>query len=134
MTGYSGTPLAKKLGIKPGATTLLQNVPSAVRATLALALAETRIASSLVPDIDFILGFVASKAELEADFLRWKRCRSKTGCLWVSWPKRTSAIESDLTGDVVREVGLAVALVDVKVCAVDEEWSGLKFVFRRANR
>jgi hypothetical protein len=134
MTGYSGTPLAKKLGIKPGATTFLKNPPSAVRATLAPALADARIVNSLVPEIDFILGFVTSRTELKADFVRWKRGLAKTGCLWVCWPKRTSAIGTDLTGDVVREVGLAAALVDVKVCAIDEEWSGLKFVFRRADR
>jgi hypothetical protein len=71
---------------------------------------------------------------LKADFLRWKNCLSKTGCLWVSWPKTTSAIETDLSGDVVREIGLAAFLVDVKVCAIDEQWSGLKFVFRRVDR
>ena len=134
MAGYSGKPLAKKLGIKPNATTLLENLPSAVRAELEPALAKTKVMNSPSPGIDFILGFATSAAALRTDFLRWKNCLAKTGCLWASWPKKTSAIETDLSGDVVREIGLAASLVDVKVCAIDEQWSGLKFVFRRADR
>ena len=134
MAGYSGKPLAKKLGIKPNVTILLENMPSAVRAELEPALAKTKITQRPGAEIDLILGFATSKAALKADFLRWRQCLSKTGSLWVSWPKKTSAIETDLSGDVVREVGLAASLVDVKVCAIDEQWSGLKFVFRRADR
>jgi hypothetical protein len=134
MAGYSRTPLAKKLGIKPGATTFVENLPAAVRADLEPALAKTGIMKSLGPEIDFILGFATSKAALKTDFARWKMSLSKTGCLWAAWPKKTSAIETDLTDNVVREIGLAASLVDVKVCAIDEQWSGLKFVLRRADR
>ena len=134
MAGYSGKPLAEKLGIEPNATTFLENLPSAIRAELAPALAKTKVVKSPGPGIDFILGFATSKVALKADFSRWKNCLSKTGCIWASWPKKTSPIETDLSGDVVREIGLAAALVDVKVCAIDEQWSGLKFVFRRADR
>ena len=84
--------------------------------------------------LDFIHGFSTSKARLKKDFPTWKRHLSKDGCLWVSWPKKKSKLETDLSDQVVREIGLEAGLVDIKVCAVDELWSGLKFVFRKQDR
>jgi len=134
MAGYSGTPLAKKLGIKAQATVFFQNLPKSVRAEIKPALADAKVANTLKPETDFIHGFATSKAELKKDFLLWKKHLAKDGCLWVSWPKKTSGMETDLTGDVVREIGLNASLVDIKVCAVDDQWSGLKFVFRKEDR
>jgi len=134
MAGYSGAPLAKKLGIKPGMTVFFENLPKAVRSELKTALAEVRIGESLQPKTEFIHAFVISKIALKKDFPKWKKNLSKNGCLWVSWPKKASGMETDLTDQVVREVGLASSLVDIKVCAVDAQWSGLKFVFRKEDR
>ena len=134
MAGYSATPLGKKLGLKPGIKAFFHDAPRAVVGALKPALAEVKMMRSLEPELDFILGFARSKSELTRDFAAWKRHLAKSGCLWVSWPKKTSGIETDLTDDVVRAVGLKAALVDVKVCAVDEQWSGLKFVYRKSDR
>jgi hypothetical protein len=134
VAGYSGTPLAKKLGIKPGMTAFLHAAPAPVMAELGAALGEVQIARSLQPELDMILGFVRSKSELKRDLARWKKHLAKSGCLWVSWPKKASGLETDLSDTVVREIGLQAALVDTKVCAVDTTWSGLKFVYRKNDR
>ena len=134
MAGYSGTPLAKKLGIKPGMKAFLHGPTKTVLAELKPALADAKLAATLEPELDFILGFVRSKSELARDFAIWKSHLAKSGCLWIAWPKKTSGLTTDLTDGVVREVGLNASLVDVKVCAVDEQWSGLKFVYRRRDR
>ena len=93
-----------------------------------------KIASAPEGPLDFIQLFAASRAELEAEFPRMKQTLSQDGMLWVSWPKRSSKVETDLSDNVVREVGLDNGLVDVKVCAVDQTWSGLKFVRRLKDR
>jgi hypothetical protein len=132
--GYSGTPLAKKLGIKPGTTVFFQNIPKDVLSELKTALADVKVTQQLRPEMDFIHGFVLSKSELKKEFLKWKKHLSKSGSIWVSWPKKSSGVETDLNDAVVRETGLSASLVDIKVCAVDEAWSGLKFVYRKADR
>ena len=138
VAGYSGTPLAKKLGIKPGMRAFLRGAPADVVADLKPALADVRMAKVLVPELDFILGFARSKSELRKDFAIWKKHLSKSGGLWVAWPKKTSGktsgLETDLTSDIVRDIGLKALLVDIKVCAIDEQWSGLKFVYRKSDR
>jgi hypothetical protein len=134
MAGYSGTPLARKLGIKPGMKAFLHGLPRTIIVELKPALAQVKLTSTLEPELDFIHGFAHSKSELKKNFPIWKRHLAKSGCLWVSWPKKTSGLETDLTDVAVREIGLNAALVDIKVCAVDEQWSGLKFVYRKSDR
>jgi hypothetical protein len=134
MAGYSGTPLAKKLGIKSGSNAFFQNLPKNILAELMPALSDVKVSKSLQAGTDFIHAFATSKADLIKSFPTWKKNLSKTGCLWVSWPKKTSGLTTDLSGDAVREIGLNASLVDIKVCAVDDLWSGLKFVYRKANR
>jgi hypothetical protein len=134
MAGYSGTPLAKKLGLKPGMKALFQNIPKTVLSELNPSLDDVEVTKSLQDDLDFIHAFTTSKASLKKDFSAWKKHLSKTGCIWVSWPKKASNLETDLSGDIVREIGLKAALVDIKVCAVDDQWSGLKFVYRKEDR
>jgi hypothetical protein len=134
LTGYSGTPLARKLGIKPGMKAFFCGAPAAVVAQLKPALAEVRIVRSLEPELDLIFGFARRASDLRKEFAAWRRHLAKSGCIWVSWPKKTSGIETDLTDAVVRAVGLKGSLVDIKVCAVDEQWSALKFVYRKVDR
>jgi hypothetical protein len=134
MPGYSGTPLPKKLGIKPHFQVALLELPAEVRRELKEALAECRIARGRQGPLDFAMLFVIHRAKLEAEFSRLAGRLAPAGMLWVSWPKKTSGMTSDLTENVVRDVGLKAGLVDVKVCAVTEVWSGLKFVIRRKDR
>jgi hypothetical protein len=134
MAGYSGTPLGKKLGIKPDTSVLLVEMPPAVRKELSKDLAAVKLVKPSFAEIDLIHAFASSKAVLKKGLPSWKKALSKSGALWISWPKKTSSITSDLSGDIVRELGLGVGLVDIKVCAVDEHWSGLKFVFRKSDR
>src|ERR1700680_635149 len=129
MPGYSGTPLPKKLGIKPGLRVFLANFPSDVRAELRSALSECTLLKEL-DAVEFAMLFTKSRADLEKEFSIAAGKLTPAGMLWVSWPKKSSGVSSDLDENVVREIGLAAGLVDVKVCAVTEIWSGLKFVRR----
>ena len=131
MAGYSGTPLAKKLGIKENFRVALVGMPAGVRAEIKEALNSCASASS---GLDFAMVFVKSVAELKKEFSRVAKMLAPAGMLWVSWPKKTSGVATDLDENVVRGIGLAAGLVDVKVCAVDEVWSGLKFVVRVKDR
>ncbi len=132
MAGYSGTPLAKKLGIKEGLRVALHNVPSEVKAELKQALAGCRVVKT--GPLDLILFCVKSQAELQKEFFRFSRQLAPTGMIWVSWPKKSSGVVTDLGEDAVRTIGLDAGLVDVKVCAVNDVWSGLKFVIRLKDR
>ena len=134
MAGYSGTPLAKKLGIKPGQRIVVLSGPSGYRKTLGALPERVNCAERLSDKLDLIQLFVTSQAELKQRFNQAKRCLAVDGALWISWPKKASGVATDLTENVVRENGLALGLVDVKVCAVDETWSGLKFVYRLKDR
>ncbi|MGA9507383.1 MAG: DUF3052 family protein [Candidatus Sulfotelmatobacter sp.] len=133
MPGYSGTPLPKKLGIKPGFHVQLLNVPAEVGAELSDALAKCSIdhRKSL---LDFVMLFTRSRLELTREFSRMTKQLAPAGMFWVSWPKKSSGVATDVDENVVREIGLAVGLVDVKVCAVTDVWSGLKFVRRLQDR
>jgi len=133
MPGYSGTPLPKKLGIKAGFRVQLANAPTEVRAVLREALAECDLAKQLVA-LDFVMFFTKSRAELTKEFPQFAKPLAPAGMLWVSWPKKSSGVATDLDENVIREIGLAAGLVDVKVCAVTEVWSGLKFVRRVKDR
>jgi len=134
MPGYSGTPLPKKLGIKKGLRVALLGAPPEARAELKLSLAECEVAADTEPDLDFVMVFTKSKAELSREFKRLAKLLTPDGMLWVSWPKKTSGVLTDLDENKVREIGLSAGLVDVKVCAVTDTWSGLKFVRRLKDR
>jgi hypothetical protein len=133
MPGYSGTPLPKKLGIKAGFRVLLANAPAEVRAELRPGLAECEVVNE-GDALDFEMLFTKSRAALAKEFGRIAKLLAPAGMLWVSWPKKSSGVASDLDENVVREIGLDAGLVDVKVCAVTEVWSGLKFVRRVRDR
>jgi hypothetical protein len=132
MPGYSGTPLPKKLGIKAGFRMRLANAPAEVRAELREALAECEMKAGDL--LDFAMIFTKSRLELTKEFSRMAKLLAPAGMLWVSWPKKSSGVASDLDENVVRGIGLDAGLVDVKVCAVTEVWSGLKFVRRVKDR
>jgi hypothetical protein len=134
MAGYSGTPLVKKLGIKSGFNIAFVNPPADFVPGLDLP-AETKVcsASSRQP-LDFVLLFVKSKHELTTKFSLSIAKLKPDGMLWVSWPKKASGVATNITEDVIRDVCLPLGFVDVKVCAVDETWSGLKLMIRRENR
>lgn len=132
MTGYSGTPLPKKLGIKPGFRVRLINRPREMPEDLRAALTECTLASG--DTLDFAMLFSKSREELSNEFPRMAKSIASAGMLWVSWPKKSSGVATDLDENTVRKIGLAAGLVDVKVCAVTEVWSGLKFVRRVKDR
>ncbi len=134
MPGYSGTPLVKKLGIKEGFRAALLHVPDDVRIEVRDALAKCRIQRISNEGLDFIFLFVKSRAGLELELFSAARALAPAGMLWISWPKRTSGVVTDLTENVIRQSGLDAGLVDVKVCAVTDVWSGLKFVIPVKNR
>jgi hypothetical protein len=133
MPGYSGTPLPKKLGIKAGFRVQLTNAPAEVRMELREALAECALMKQ-GDALDFAMIFSKSHAELTREFKRIAKALGPAGMLWVSWPKKSSGVATEVTESLVREIGLDAGLVDVKVCAVTEVWSGLKFVRRVKDR
>ena len=134
MAGYSGTPLPKKLGIKEQYRVWLPDIPSDVKAELKDALASCPMMKDGRGPLDFAMIFVKSAAELKKKFSLAAKQLAPAGMLWVSWPKKTSGVATDLDENVVRRIGLEIGLVDVKVCAVNEVWSGLKFVIRVQDR
>jgi hypothetical protein len=130
--GYSGTPLVAKLGIKSGARIQFVNPPADFRETLG------KLPDGVTPvsrgTLNFGILFVRKRADLEKRFPGLRDRVAPNGMLWISWPKKTSGVASDLTEGIVRTIGLGFGLVDVKVCAVDATWSGLKFVWRLRDR
>jgi len=132
MAGYSGTPLPQKLGIKENFQVGLVGMPDDVRSELKTALTHCGIAKG--GPFDFAMLFVKSSSELKKQFSSLAKQLTPAGMLWVSWPKKTSGVATDLNENEVRKIGLAAGLVDVKVCAVNEVWSGLKFVIRVKDR
>lgn len=132
--GYSKKSLVGKLGIKEGTKVAILNPPVNYRATLG-PLPKGVVPSSKLPThADFIHFFTRERDDLEGIFLSLKCALAQDGMLWISWPKGASKIPTDLNENIVREIGLAHGLVDIKVCAVDESWSGLKFVYRVKER
>jgi hypothetical protein len=134
MAGYSGTPLAKKLGIKPGHRVAFASPPGGFDALLGDLPGDVVIRSRVRGPLDVIVFFTKSRVELERRLPVLRRALDPAGGLWIAWPKRSSGIASDLDENVVREIGLAVGLVDNKVCAIDATWSGLRFVRRLRDR
>ena len=130
--GYSGKPLVTKLGIKPGHRVHLAGAPPGF--ALQQLPSDVDLMGPTARSLDLILLFVKEARVLRAAFPRQADRLTPPGMLWISWPKKASKVATDLTEDRVREIGLAVGWVDVKVCAVDDTWSGLKFVRRLANR
>jgi hypothetical protein len=134
VAGYSKRPLVDKLGIKPGAAIAILNAPTGYDRILGrLPSHVTRKATAARP-LDVIQFFTKDRRELERKFAALARALAPAGMLWISWPKQASGVATDLTEDVIRAVGLGHGLVDVKVAAVDEVWSGLKFVRRLEDR
>jgi CheY-like chemotaxis protein len=129
--GYSGTPLPQKLGIKPASTAGLIGAPDDFQKTLGALPAGAKLVRAPKTPVDLVVWFTTSRQALSGNLARNARLAGAGG-LWIAWPKRTSGVPSDLTEDVLREVILPTGLVDVKVCAIDQTWSGLKFVHRRA--
>jgi Protein of unknown function (DUF3052) len=134
MPGYSGTPLPKKLGIKDGLRLFLIDAPSEVVAELKPSLEKCKLARDAKTPLDFAMLFTKSAASLKKEFTPLTKNLASAGMIWISWPKKSSGVPTDLNENLVREIGLAAGLVDVKVCAVTEVWSGLKFVRRLKDR
>jgi len=134
VAGYSRRSLVEKLGIKPRTRIAILNPPRGFRATLGKLPAEVRVTSRVSDIYPFIHFFARDRAVLEKEIPGLLRALTPDGALWISWPKKSSGVETDITEDVVRAVALPTGLVDVKVAAVDDVWSGLKLVRRRKNR
>ena len=134
MAGYSKTPLAQKLGIKAGTRVVALNAPPGYRKWLAPLPAGVSFTDKANAGADFVHLFVTERRTLEKELKRLRKLLADAGTLWISWPKKSSGVATDITEDVIREVCLPLGFVDVKVCAVDETWSGLKLMIRRENR
>lgn len=134
MAGYSGTPLAKKLGIKPGTKFYADNSPADYLQLLAPLPEGAELITKLAGTIDMIHLFSKQASEVARKLKTYRRRIKEDGMIWVSWPKKAAKVPTDVTEDVIRELALPLGLVDTKVCAVDEVWSGLKLVIRVANR
>ena len=132
--GYSLRPLVAKLGIKPNTRIAIMGAPRGYRATLGPLPEGVALSTTLRGTLPFIHFFTKQRAALESRFPMLKRALSTDGALWVSWPKQSSGVATDLTENDVRDVALTNGLVDVKVCAVDDVWSGLKLVRRVTDR
>ena len=133
MAGYSGTPLAKKLGVKEGHRVAFPGAPGHFQGLLALPGGVVVKRQARGP-LDVIVFFTTSRAELERRLPALRRALDPAGGLWIAWPKRASGVETEMTEDIARELGLANTLVDNKVCAIDETWSGLRLVIRLRDR
>lgn len=134
MAGYSGTPLAQKLGIKSGQKLATIDAPTGYRKLLAPLPKGVSVTTEIAARAAFVHLFVKERKTLEKELKRVRRLLADTGVLWVSWPKKSAGVATDITEDVIRDVCLPLGFVDVKVCAVDETWSGLKLMIRRENR
>ena len=134
MAGYSGTPLAKKLGLNEGSRYATVAAPPGFAALVAPLPAGARLTELSEGRLDVIVLFLTERSVLESEFLAVARALQPAGGLWVAWPKRASKVPTDITEDVIREVCLPSGLVDNKVCAIDETWSGLRLVWRKELR
>ena len=134
MAGYSGTPLAKKLGIKEGSRIALVNAPKDFESELEELPDNVQFIKRSSKSLNIILLFVLTERALERDFAKLSGRITANGMLWIAWPKKSSGVGTDLSEQRVRQIGLNAGLVDVKVCAINEIWSGLKFVYRLKDR
>jgi hypothetical protein len=135
MAGYSDTPLAKKLGIKEGFRVGLVNSPKGFKKELGSLPAHVKISvGQLIEPLDLIILFTDSERKLKLEFSLLAEKLRVNGMLWIAWPKKSSGVPTDLSFDNVQQTGLQAGLVDVKICAINEIWSGLKFVYRLKDR
>jgi Protein of unknown function (DUF3052) len=133
-TGYSGTPLAKKLSLRDGMRVWFDAMPEDVFDEIAEYALELTFVADPARGIDAAHVFVTERAVLEARLIALRKQITADGQVWVSWPKKASGVATDITEDTIREVALPLGFVDTKVCAVDEVWSGLKLVIRKELR
>lgn len=134
MAGYSNTPLVKKLGFKEGFRVYVKNAPEGYDSLVQPLPEGTTMVKRLTSELDLVHIFVTKRSELESSIDQLASNIKQNGSIWVSWPKKSSPYESEVTGDVIRDVILPKGLVDIKVCAINEIWSGLKVVIRKENR
>ena len=134
MAGYSGTPLPKKLGIKENTRLALVNAPPDFLTTLGALPASATVVKQLRAPLDVIVWFTKSESDLLKRFDELAAKLAPAGGLWIAWPKKASGVLTDLNENVIRQIGLTAGLVDNKVCAIDETWSGLRFVIRLKDR
>jgi hypothetical protein len=134
MAGYSGTPLAKKLGLKGGSRIFLLNAPGNYLQLVSPLPEGVQVAPQITSHTDVIHIFSTKKEELSQALHTCLEKMRPNGMIWVSWPKKSSKVPTDITEDTIREVALPLGLVDIKVCAVDDVWSGLKLVIRKEKR
>jgi len=132
--GYSGTPLAKKLGFKPAYEVLLVDPPANYRKLVEPLPAGVKFVARLAGTTDIVHAFVTKKSALAKSLEAFRAKLKPDGVVWVSWPKKSAKVATDVTEDTVRELALPLGFVDIKVCAVDETWSGLKLMVRKALR
>ena len=134
MAGYSGTPLAKKLGIKEGSRIALVNAPKDFQSELKELPDNVQFISRATKSLDIILFFVLTERALAGDFAKLSARLTANGMIWIAWPKKISGVATDLSFERVQRIGLDAGLVDVKICAINDTWSGLKFVYRVKDR
>jgi hypothetical protein len=134
MAGYSGTPLIKKLGINSGQVAIIVNSPANYKKLLGKLPAGAKLSERVTSEFQFLHFFSTDRADLAKQLRNFRAKIADTGVLWVSWPKKSAKVATDITEDVIRAVALPLGFVDTKVCAVDETWSGLKLMIRRENR
>jgi len=132
--GYSGAPLASKLGVKAGQRTWRLGMPPSVAAEIAEAGASPILLPAPAPGLEMAHIFVTRRADLAKHLSRLRPLLAPAGILWVSWPKKAAKIDTDVTEDAIRSEALSLGLVDIKVCAIDQVWSGLKLVIRKSER
>jgi hypothetical protein len=132
--GYSGTPLVRKLGFKPGDRAAFVAAPDGFASLLGELPDGMTVRSALRGSLDLVVFFATSRAALERRLAALRRAIEPDGMLWIAWPKRASGVPTDMTEDVIRDVVLPTGLVDTKVCAIDDTWSGLRLVVRRELR
>ena len=134
MAGYSGTPLAKKIGIKEGSRIALVNAPKDFQFEPKELPDNVVFEKQSAKALDIILCFVTTERALARDFSKFAARLTSNGMIWIAWPKKSSGVATDLSFERVQRIGLEAGLVDVKICAVDDTWSGLKFVYRLKDR
>jgi hypothetical protein len=134
MASYSGTPLLQKLGIKPGSAVTVINQPAHYLALLGPLPEGAHFRPRIVAGCEFVHLFTTDRDELKKYLIRLRSKLADAGTIWISWPKKTSGVETNVREDVIRALALPLGFVDTKVCAVDETWSGLKLMIRRGNR
>jgi Protein of unknown function (DUF3052) len=132
--GYSGTPLPKKLGIEEGAAVAVIDAPKSYAQLVAPLPKGAKIVTKVPNDAAFVHVFATERDDLSGHLSQLRQTIAQNGVVWVSWPKKGAKVETDITEDVIRDVALPMGFVDVKVCAVDETWSGLKLMIRRDQR